>query len=305
VTFAEDTFTITATASAGGKITGATIADPSVPDIENSSYIFTAALNENVSFTFAANSGYHVESVVVDGDFKSTTLPYDFTAVQANHYITVTFAANNTGGGGGGGSSTPKPEEPDPTPEPDPDRDLWFRDVPKSAWYYDDVRYVVNRGLFTGTTTDLFSPLDPTTRGMLVTVLYRLAGEPEVHVSSPFTDVSNNKYYASAIAWASQNGIVNGVSKTLFEPDRNISRQELAAILIRYAQYARLNLDPIRGGEHFADDAEIGKWAAAYVDELYKAGVVNGKNNNLFDPKGEALRAEVAAMLHRFLENVK
>ncbi|MDR0906498.1 MAG: S-layer homology domain-containing protein [Oscillospiraceae bacterium] len=314
VTFAAKTYDITASASAGGTITGGvTNANNDIVVAEGTNRIFTANLNENWTFAFAANGGYHIESVAVDGIVQSaTTSPYEFLNVTENHTITVVFARTSSGGGGGGGgSSTPdpkpdetKPAEPEKLPVKPPTNDWWFIDVPQVSWFYDDVRYVYELGLFTGTGADTFSPTAPTTRGMLVTVLYRLAGEPSVNGSSPFGDVNSDRYYAVAVAWASANGIVNGVGGNKFEPDRNISRQELATIIIRYIKFAGLKLNDIRGGEHFADDAAIAEWANAAVDELYKSGIVNGKDNNRFDPRGEAIRAEVAAILHRLIESV-
>jgi hypothetical protein len=140
---------------------------------------------------------------------------------------------------------------------------------------------------------------------MIVTVLYRLAGEPTVSGGAAFSDVDSDQYYANAVAWASANGIVYGIGENKYAPDRDISRQDLATILIRYEEFAKLNLPPIKDSGSFADNAKIADYAVNAVDTLYQGGVINGKPNNLFDPQGDATRAEFAAMLHRFIENVK
>jgi hypothetical protein len=167
------------------------------------------------------------------------------------------------------------------------------------------VKYVVDKGLFKGTDDFTFSPNLPTTRGMLVTVLYRLAGEPEVSMGLTFTDVNSQSYYAKAVAWASANGIVKGVGDNRFEPERSITRQELAVIILRYAEFAQLFLKQVRGGVVFADEQAIGDWAVKAVDELYRSGIVNGNDMNAFDPSGDATRAQVAAMLHRLAESLR
>ncbi|MDR1065486.1 MAG: S-layer homology domain-containing protein, partial [Oscillospiraceae bacterium] len=164
---------------------------------------------------------------------------------------------------------------------------------------------------------DKFSPNAQATRGMIVTVLFRCAEEQlrmesgELRIGDAshtdekpaerFEDVLLGKYYSDAVAWAAENEIVGGVGGGRFAPDANITRQDLAVILTRYAEYKGLPLAALREYAAFSDDNAVSDYARAAVEACYRAGIISGKPNNLFDPKGEATRAEVAAMLHRFI----
>lgn len=177
-----------------------------------------------------------------------------------------------------------------------------FTDVIEGAWYYDDVRYVYENGLMTGTSADKFSPESALTRGMIVTILYRHAGEPDVSgLTNPFGDVAEGQWYTNAVKWAADNGIVDGYGNGRFGPDDNITRQDLAVILVRCADFAGIGLSVARAYPGFSDDADMAGYAKGAVERLFKAGVINGKTGNLFDPQGQAARAETAAMLHRML----
>ncbi|GHU89984.1 hypothetical protein FACS1894202_09060 [Clostridia bacterium] len=181
-----------------------------------------------------------------------------------------------------------------------------FTDVKPGDWFYDDVVYVYIHGLFAGTGGDTFSPNASMTRGMIVTVLYRLAGEPGTNGGGEaFDDVSANSYYAKAVAWAKANGIVSGVGGNLFAPDKPVTRQDLTVILLRYANHTGAKLPDTRDYRGFADDADSANYAKDAIEAFFKAGVINGKGNGMFDPKGTATRAELAAMLHRFIEGTK
>ncbi|MDR3148464.1 MAG: S-layer homology domain-containing protein, partial [Oscillospiraceae bacterium] len=130
------------------------------------------------------------------------------------------------------------------------------------------------------------------------------AGEPAVTGYSDFTDVSGNVYYAKAVAWASQSGIVNGVGDNRFAPDTQITREQLAAIIMRYIGYAQINYITTKEYRYFADEDEISDFAKGAVQTLNKLKILGGKGNDVIDPKESATRAEVAAMLHRLLESV-
>ena len=145
-----------------------------------------------------------------------------------------------------------------------------------------------------------FSPNISTTRAMIVTILYNLEGKPITSGASSFDDVAGNIWYSDSVAWAKENNVVSGTGRNNFSPDDPISRQDLAFILTRYAQYSQLSIPQKRGINVFNDDAAIGLYAKASVDELYMATVINGRSGNIFDPKGHATRAEVATMLHQF-----
>ena len=182
-----------------------------------------------------------------------------------------------------------------------------FRDVTESDWFYDDVRFANQNGLFNGVEKDLFAPEEPMTRGMLVTVLWRLDGETAPKTATTFTDVDVNAYYADAVAWAAGSGIVNGVGGNKFDPEGNVTREQIAAILFRYASLkgvdtaARADLTAFPDAEKtsaYAHDAL--SWAVAA--ELVK-GTKEGSTIYL-DPQGSATRAQVAAILSRYAQNI-
>ncbi|MDR2357322.1 MAG: S-layer homology domain-containing protein, partial [Oscillospiraceae bacterium] len=185
-----------------------------------------------------------------------------------------------------------------------------FTDVSEDDWFYSDVEFAYERGLFTGTGEDTFSPGMPMTRSMLVTVLYRLAGGGEwVEDSGVFADVEPGLWYSEAIAWAAKQGIVNGVGDNLFKPDGDITRQELVTALYRYVKWAASNgahpefetILGVTGVVPFDDSDVIADWAREAVLWAYDNGIVQGRPGNVFDPKGRATRAEVAAILRRFI----
>lgn len=182
-----------------------------------------------------------------------------------------------------------------------------FRDVTESDWFYDDVRFANQNGLFNGVEKDLFAPEEPMTRGMLVTVLWRLDGETAPKTATTFTDVDVNAYYADAVAWAAESGVVNGIGGNKFDPEGNVTREQIAAILFRYASLkgvdtaARANLATFPDAEKtsaYAHDAL--SWAVAA--ELVK-GTKEGSTIYL-DPQGSATRAQVAAILSRYAQNI-
>jgi hypothetical protein len=185
--------------------------------------------------------------------------------------------------------------------------DAWsnlFTDVKSGDWFYGDVEYAVTNGLFAGTSTTAFSPNTAMTRGMLVTVLGRLHGvDTSGYTASGFDDVAA-QYYAPYIEWAKESGIVSGVGGNLFAPDAAIARQDLAAIIIRYAEFADRQFPVTLQYVTFADETDIADYAKNAAQTLYGGGIVSGKPGNLFDPKAGATRAEVAAILHRFAERI-
>lgn len=179
---------------------------------------------------------------------------------------------------------------------------LPFTDVSGSDWFYNDVRYVYEKGIMDGTGADRFSPNAPLTRAMIVTILYRMAGSPSVSGSSDFTDVAAGKWFAKAVAWAAANGIVNGYGSGLFGPNDPVTREQLAAILYRYAVYGGMTavtLEENLGG--FADTAQLSAYAIQAMNWAVGQGLINGSGSNLV-PKAQATRAQVAAIIHRYLE---
>jgi hypothetical protein len=177
-----------------------------------------------------------------------------------------------------------------------------YTDVKESDWFYDDVAFVYTHGLFEGTSATTFSPYMEMSRGMVVTVLARLSSaDLSKYTESGFTDVEADKYYAESVEWAKENSIVTGTGDGLFSPDTDISRQDLAVILYRYAEVAGVALPSVKAQSDFADNSAIAGYAAEAVYAMQRAGIIGGKPGKLFDPNGTATRAEVAAMLHRFL----
>ena len=177
---------------------------------------------------------------------------------------------------------------------------LPFLDVTKSDWFYEDVAYVYENGLMNGVGEGLFGPEATTTRAMVVTILYRLEGEPTVTGDTPFTDLVAGQYYLDAVAWASTNDIVNGVTSTTFAPNDPITREQMAAILYRYAQYKGMDTTDRGNLGSFADGNTVSPYAVEAMAWANAEGLVNGVENNRLNPTGQAFRSQVAAILHRF-----
>ena len=179
---------------------------------------------------------------------------------------------------------------------------LPFADVPSGSWYYDDVAYVYDTGLMTGLTATAFGPNLSTTRGMIVTILWRMENEPAAKHGCPFADVRRGSYYEQAIAWASENGIVTGFDSSTFAPDRAITREQLAAILFRFAAYRGMDAVTLRENlSSFQDQAAISAYAVSALNWAVGEGLMQGTGDKL-EPTGNATRAQVAAMLRRFMQ---
>lgn len=179
---------------------------------------------------------------------------------------------------------------------------LPFVDVSRGQWFYQDVQYVYTNGLMNGTDGTHFAPDAALTRGMLVTILYRLEKEPPVAAQSAFPDVSYTSWYGKAVAWAAANGIVNGYSNGCFGPDDSITREQLAAILYRYARYKGEDVSTSENTDilSYNDAASVSGYAVSAVRWACGEGLINGSQGKLMPASG-ATRAQVAAMIHRFL----
>ena len=180
---------------------------------------------------------------------------------------------------------------------------LPFTDVEEGAWYYDAVAYVYDKGMMTGVTDTTFEPDATTTRGMIVTMLYRLEGEPAVDNAAAFADVAAGAWYEKAVAWASQNGIVNGYGDDLFGPNDAITREQMAAILFRYAQYKGLEavtLEENLGA--FEDAGQISEYAVQAFNWVVGQGLMTGVTDTTLEPQSSATRAQVATILMRYCE---
>lgn len=232
-------------------------------------------LGRTVKFTFTPDKGCHVKDVKVNGKSIGAVESYTCSSLKIYDRITVEFT----------------------------DGTLPFTDVRETDWFYDDVVFAYENGLFSGTTATTFSPYAPMTRAMLVTVLYRLEGEPAVTGRSGFSDVTIGSYYEAAVTWAADNGIVNGTSATTFSPSENVTREQMAAILCRYAQYKQYGTSASASLSAFSDAAAVSTYAKAPLSWAVAEKLVNGTDGKLL-PRASATRAQVAAILHRFVENI-
>ena len=232
-------------------------------------------IGKSVTFTFKPDTGYKVKDVKVNGKSVGAVKTYTIDKLTVSTRIEVEFT----------------------------DGKLPFTDVHETDWFYNDVLFVYEEGLFAGTSDTTFSPNAAMTRAMLVTVLYRLEGEPAVSGRSGFSDVTFNSYYEDAVTWAADNGIVNGTSITTFSPNANVTREQMAAILYRYAQYKKYNTAASSSLNGFTDQASVSGYATASLEWAVAEKLVNGSAGKLM-PTGNATRAQVAAILHRFVENV-
>ena len=177
-----------------------------------------------------------------------------------------------------------------------------FTDISEKDWFYGDVMFVYENGLMLGTSKTLFSPHGTAMRGMMATILWRMEGSPVPKGKNSFTDVEAGKWYADAITWTAENGIFEGYGKDKFCPDDPITREQLAAIFYRYADYKGYDLTVKGDLDKFKDADKITDYAKTAMQWAVGSGLVKGKSGNLLDPQGTATRAEIAAMLHRFIE---
>ena len=181
---------------------------------------------------------------------------------------------------------------------------LPFTDVKSGDWFYEAVQYVYDKGMMTGVSADRFAPASTTTRGMIVTILYRLENEPAVSGGSAFTDVENGAWYADAVAWAAANDIVNGTSATTFAPNSPITREQMAAILYRYAAYKGYDVSQKADLSGYTDAASISGYAKDALAWANAQKLITGVTDTTLNPQGSATRAQVATILMRLCETV-
>ena len=261
-------YTITAEAGAGGNIS------------PKGSGAFRAGLN--ATFTITPNTGYLISDVTVDGTSVGSVDTYTFKAINKAHAITASFRI-----------------------DPQSASLLPFHDVAVDHWSYQNVMYVLEQGLMNGTNHTMFSPDLCASRGMIVTMLYRLGTQPQVSGTCQFSDVHPQSYYADAVTWAVDTGIASGYKNGVFGPDDVITREQLAVLLFRYAKqqgYA----GSVSGDTNFysySDAETVSAYAADAMRWACDTGLMVGDNQTL-KPKAGAIRAQVAAIFHRFCENV-
>lgn len=179
--------------------------------------------------------------------------------------------------------------------------ELFFIDVNADDWFYGAVKYVNEKGLMSGTSKTMFSPKMATTRGMIVAILHRLEGSPKADLGGLFGDVSINQYYAEAIAWAAEKKIVSGYSDSQFGPDDFITREQMAVILMNYARFMGYDVSATADISGFADSGKVSAWAGDAMSWANAEAFIQGSGENLM-PDGKAERAQVAAILQRFIE---
>lgn len=198
------------------------------------------------------------------------------------------------------GTNTGTPAVPSQRPDSELPRQR-FGDVPQNIWFASGVQFAAEQGLFTGVSANEFAPYDPMTRAMLVTVLHRLDGADASGTNS-FTDVLNGKWYTNAIAWASANGIVEGLRGNRFAPNAPITREQLTAILFRYAKACGYDVSARAELTAYADAAQVSTWAGDAMRWAVASGLISGRSGAQLAPKGEATRAEVAVILMNFVQ---
>lgn len=181
---------------------------------------------------------------------------------------------------------------------------LPFSDVRIADWFYNDVKYVYEKGMMAGTAADVFAPNATTTRAMIVTILYRLEGSPAVTGTSAFVDVPAGQWYTDAVNWAAANQIVKGTSATTFAPNDSITREQMAAILYRYAQYKGYDVTKKADLFGYSDNGQVSAYAKDALAWANAAKLINGVTNTTLAPQGNATRAQVSAILHRFCDGV-
>lgn len=241
--------------------------------------------NEYVYIDATPNTGYKVKSVAVVDKYNdsikvyesSTANRYYFTMPDSNVTVKVEFTPRVM--------SNP------------------FTDVRSTDWFYDAVNYVYSEGIMDGTSVYMFSPNNATSRGMLVTILWRLAGEPVVTGTS-FSDVSSSSYYYYAVLWASKYGIVDGLGNNMFGPDQAITREQFAVILYRYAQHCGYSTSANSTLVGYADSNKISSYALTAMRWACGAGLFEGDERANLNPQGQTTRAAAAKLLMTFQENV-
>lgn len=287
----EFTYTKPSSGSSGGSSSGKTTYKVTTSAVNNGGVNASPSNAEKgatITITLSPDKGYKLDKLTVtDGSGKSVS-----TVKKSDTVYTFTMPASAVKVGVSYVKATETPSE------------TRFNDVSANDWFASAVDYVTGKGMMNGTAANTFSPKANTTRGMVVTVLYRLENQPSTSVAS-FTDVASGAYYANAVAWANANGIVSGYGSGKFGPNDKVTREQLAAILYRYAQYKKYDVSGANSLDGYTDAQSVSSYAVPALQWANAAGVVTGKSGSKLDPKGNATRAEVAAMLMRFCENVK
>ena len=280
--------------------------------------LYRSGSAERITTAISGNDGKFTFRRLTPGEYtiKMTAVPYGFVPADTAYPVSVA---------GDGGSTVleitmerktapsrdaqPPAASPEPVPSPEPAVEnehmcpsAGFADIARDAWYHDFVDYAVANGLMKGTSDTAFEPAAAMTRGMLMTVLYRLAGEPTVSGQSPFADVPQDQWYSAAVIWAKENGIAEGYGDGSFGPMDTVTREQFAAILYRYAAFKGCDILQTSDLSGFADASEVSGWALEAVKWANACGLITGRTETALVPRGTATRAETAAILTRFAE---
>ena len=253
-----------------------------------------ATEGEKVTLTVSPDKAYKLDELTVTAGGKDVELTdngdgtYTFTMPSSKVQISATFVEDEN--------------YEEPTPE-EPSSDMPFGDVNTGDWFYDVVKYAYDNGLMTGTSATTFEPNTTTTRGMIVAILNRLEGNPTA-ADAGFADVNSGDWYADAVNWAASVGIVNGYSDTQFGPNDPITREQMAAILYNYAEYKGYDVSARADISSYDDAANVSDWAIESVQWANAMGLVNGMTDTTLDPQGNATRAQIAAILSRYLTGI-
>ena len=276
--------------------------DPDVPVNPNPSYAITveqpdhgtvtvtpnrATQGTTVTITATPDRGYQVNAVTVTDRFgdavrvtENSDGTYTFTMPNGQVTITATFVETEA-----------------PVGEP-------FLDVNEGDWFYDAVAYAYENGLMDGVGGNRFAPNSATTRAQLVTILYRMEGQPVVSGDLPFTDVEAGTWYTNAVGWAAQNGIVNGVGDDTFAPGNDLTREQLVTILYRYAESKGYDVSASADLAGYPDGEEIQAYAREAMAWAVAENIIQGMEDDTLKPAGNASRAQIATILMRFCEGV-
>ncbi len=243
------------------------------------------------------------DGTIYDENSKVTvTEDAEFTAVWVKNSSPESDDSSSSSSSSSSSGTTEDIEDED-TPLTGEVEELPFTDVNEEAWYKEAVKYVYENEMMSGITSTTFGPNVTTTRGMIVTILYRLEGEPAVEELAKFDDVTSDAYYAKAVAWASANGVVSGYNETTFGPNDTITREQFASILYRYAQLKGYEVTEKGDITVFTDATKVSAWAKEAVEWAVGSKLITGKGAGMLDPTGTATRAEAAQMLMNFCEN--
>ncbi|MBQ2297342.1 MAG: S-layer homology domain-containing protein, partial [Ruminiclostridium sp.] len=289
-----DTFTINKTTQEAPSSKPSTPSAPTayavnLADMDNGSVVSSAksaSKGSTVTLTVTPDQGYELADLTVtDKSGKELTLTqkgdgvYTFTMPASKVTVSADFQEIQV-----------------------PASQLPFTDVAEKDWFYDGVSFVYEKGIMNGLTATTFGPSASTTRGMVVTMLWRMEDQPQAQSGAAFADVKEGAYYAQAIDWAAENGIVNGTSDTTFAPDQSVTRQQLAAILYRYSQYKGYDVTAQGDLTTFGDWEQVSDYAVEPMEWAVGSALIQGIDDNLV-PGGSATRAQLATIFSRFITN--